>query len=974
MKNSSFKLAVETSDTIESIITVLHAVIHDRSVDNITEVNDIVNEIRSYLQTQYPTINLEPFSSETLSTEQKYILINQLQEAEADQDINLLQLIMRFYHVLETQIQDKDEIVGVNLQNVQADQIRIRDVIVNVSNIVERHTQKPDLLDIDDYELITDHEKLLAKFPKPLIPAQPPDVVDIIGRESELQQFQDTLQTANMVFICGIPGIGKRTLAVHLSRQIAPPDKIFWYTFHQGNGVEVLIWALAGFLYWREKPGIWNLLQSRQLSGGEFPPLEAILGYLLESMREENYLICLENFHHLSIDPRIEQLLNRVRSALEAGEISMIILTERVPDFLNANNVEPLKGLSVEETQVLLSSNNILLSKEQFKTLYSKTNGIPQLLSWAIQALKSTEIPEKIINHLLETDDVERFLINEIDQSLNEDQRRVMNGVAALMGYPGVREAIEYIVNIGSIRRPLRGLVDRYLIKTEEGPLGREYSQFNVFREYYYEELSQAERQLMHSRAGDYYDSSEVDLLRASLHYQRAGEYIKSAQKITQDIRALSNRGHAYILLQILEDFAPTNLDPQLWAKINIARGQVHTFLRETELAKTCFHNALNILEDLEESDHILELKSRACWGMGELLKFDTPSDALDWLNRGLNYLPDQKGREAANFHIISGSIMLGMGDFQQANESIHKGMELLPDGNNQLRLSALINLGNIHAYQGEYDQAELYYRESLMISHQLGDDFRLLQIQVDMAQDQQIRGDWDGASEVYCKSLSLAEKLGSVTEQIRVLNSMGMLSTNQGDFDKAIEYLNRALELAGKHSRFDKPFIYGSLSDLYLRGRKWDEAEVAILELETLAKDLDIDYVFPYIYLFRAQLHLGLGNIKSAIESVERSLEVSSELGMSLEKGLALRVKGTILAKIGEYHQARDVFQDSLTLVRDDPYESARTAIQLALVEGLTYEEKRTLLLESRNTFSNIGAKRELANVEELLLSIKAE
>ena len=65
-------------------------------------------------------------------------------------------------------------------------------------------------------------------------------------------------------------------------------------------------------------------------------------------------------------------------------------------------------------------------------------------------------------------DDIERFLIGKVDDTLSEGEREVMRGVAVLLGYPGTREAIEVALDSDNVRRQLRHLADRFLLTTRD--------------------------------------------------------------------------------------------------------------------------------------------------------------------------------------------------------------------------------------------------------------------------------------------------------------------------------------------------------------------------------------------------------------------------------------------------------------------------------------------------------------------------
>ena len=69
-------------------------------------------------------------------------------------------------------------------------------------------------------------------------PTPPPEVTGFVGREAELAYFAEKLAASHRAVITGMPGVGKTALAAVLARQVADSDRIFWHTFHDGEGID----------------------------------------------------------------------------------------------------------------------------------------------------------------------------------------------------------------------------------------------------------------------------------------------------------------------------------------------------------------------------------------------------------------------------------------------------------------------------------------------------------------------------------------------------------------------------------------------------------------------------------------------------------------------------------------------------------------------------------------------------------------
>jgi tetratricopeptide (TPR) repeat protein len=159
-------------------------------------------------------------------------------------------------------------------------------------------------------------------------------------------------------------------------------------------------------------------------------------------------------------------------------------------------------------------------------------------------------------------------------------------------------------------------------------------------------------------------------------------------------------------------------------------------------------------------------------------------------------------------------------------------------------------------------------------------------------------------------------------------------------------------------------------LADLQLRQGKWDAAEILLAEAEQLALDTETKYPLVYLYAYRAQVCLGKRQLDVALEMAERSCALAREMKLKAEQGNSLRVLGQVLQASGRTAEALDVFEKSLALLDSAPYEAARTKLQwgLALRSIGNMERGMALLQEARAAFSQLGARRELADVSSLL------
>jgi tetratricopeptide (TPR) repeat protein len=183
--------------------------------------------------------------------------------------------------------------------------------------------------------------------------------------------------------------------------------------------------------------------------------------------------------------------------------------------------------------------------------------------------------------------------------------------------------------------------------------------------------------------------------------------------------------------------------------------------------------------------------------------------------------------------------------------------------------------------------------------------------------------------------------------------------------------HLTWALELAHKYNlKMHLVHILTSLADLQIRQRDWDAADITLKDVEHLALEMNAKTELPEIYCDWAQVNLARGNLQTALDWAEKSLQLAHELKLGVAEGKALRMLGQVLAVHGQRQQAIETFERSLTVLANDPYEAARTKMYwgLALISSTEKERGISLLQDARITFERLGASRDLEIVEEYL------
>jgi tetratricopeptide (TPR) repeat protein len=432
-----------------------------------------------------------------------------------------------------------------------------------------------------------------------------------------------------------------------------------------------------------------------------------------------------------------------------------------------------------------------LMTADLAANLHARTEGNALLLTQAVDAFKHTEAPLRLLKHLFETDDIERFLVEQIDDSLTENERAVMCAVAVLQGHAGTRDAIEAIVDGENVRRTLGGLRKRYLLHVTEGEAGREYSMNAIVRYFYYDLLGKRERQEMHRRAGEYYETEEPDVLKAARHFQEAREYERAAQLATQHVRALINQGQARPLHVLLERFTAQQVGRVLWARVNLALGQVVALFGDRTRAQACYEETHTTLATLPDSTDVRDLRASACRWLAELHHQHGAYDqALEQIQEGLATLEGREPAEVAALTLLAAHVYIRQGDYDGALAQAQDALRLAQEPSPPILLARAHNvLGRIASRRGANATAIEHFQESLGLYRRVSDLIGQAKSHNLIGTAHFEMGHWSEAEAELEQARELFDQLGDVHYCAILDNNLGTMALNRGRLDEAVAY-----------------------------------------------------------------------------------------------------------------------------------------------------------------------------------------
>lgn len=235
---------------------------------------------------------------------------------------------------------------------------------------------------------------------------------------------------------------------------------------------------------------------------------------------------------------------------------------------------------------------------------------------------------------------------------------------------------------------------------------------------------------------------------------------------------------------------------------------------------------------------------------------------------------------------IFLGTIYFELGDIDKAISNYNQGGKIAlksKDFQDLRKVSdALVGLGNILSYQGNYKEAIDAYENSLKIAQDIGYPEGEGASLDNLGIAYNDLGDYRKAIQYHEQSLKIFQEVQALQKQISSLINLGTAYKNLENYQQAIEYQQQSLKIA---RAITDPWSEGiALSNLGIalfKSGKLSEAETSLTSaiqiqdsLRVGLKDREKVSIFdnqrsPYINLQRVQV--ALNKIKSALETSDR-------------------------------------------------------------------------------------------------------
>jgi serine/threonine-protein kinase len=354
-------------------------------------------------------------------------------------------------------------------------------------------------------------------------------------------------------------------------------------------------------------------------------------------------------------------------------------------------------------------------------------------------------------------------------------------------------------------------------------------------------------------------------------------------------------------------------------------------------------------VEERERSEEVLEFMKSLFRGsdLREALAVGRDVTVIELLKRGEQTIEEELEEDPlsqAELLATIGEVYTGLGLFDNARAPWERAEYLLrreyPQEDHPALAKAINNLASWFYRTGDYEQAEVRYRESLDMKLRLTRDgiesaYYVIDVpksQSNLAAILMHRGEYEEAERLYLQALGTRRELGEPEREIAVnLRSLGVLYFTWGNLDQADRYLKESLEMRQRIYQPDNTRVAAALTSLgrlrHAQGRYDEAQDLLTRSLEIRRQRLGDEHL--HVALSRldlARLYLDTGELAAGEAILTPALEIlrRERSPDAWEIAEAESVLGGYLLRRSRYEEAEGYLSDSYRKLKSERGERA--------------------------------------------------
>ena len=381
------------------------------------------------------------------------------------------------------------------------------------------------------------------------------------------------------------------------------------------------------------------------------------------------------------------------------------------------------------------------------------------------------------------------------------------------------------------------------------------------------------------------------------------------------------------------------------------------------ELNKDSVEQVKNILahhyyeaRDKKAIEFLMEVANRA-------RKNYADQEAIDYYNRVLEIAEDDEIKISALENI--GDILSDSGKFSEATEKYRKALDMTSDSVIQARLHR--KMAGLYAIRGEYPDAMKMLEEALNFTS--SSPLEKARVYREMGSIKFMQGNYIDALEYFKKALRLLSNSAAMEDIGAVLRDVANIHSILGDYERARKYYTKALQIMKNSGNMKEiATILSSMGNIYLTTGDLDMALRIYQSSLQVMKNVGYKRGIASIINSIGNVYLRKGDLKTALQHYKESFEISERMGQKGNIISAMNNIGHALFLLGDVNNALQHYRKALKISREIGDERSSSYILLNIAKIYIFLEKYDyalkILSSARDMMENMGDRQGLIEI----------
>jgi hypothetical protein len=429
----------------------------------------------------------------------------------------------------------------------------------------------------------------------------PAESASLIGRDRELKMLFN--KSVNFLFVVGIPGVGKTSLASKfLNVEQQAGKKVFWHTFKEIDTLNYLISKISVFLSKNQNHDISQYLDLLDAANNNEHESE-ILEVVTDALNKVNCAIVFDDFHKVR-DEKISIFLRHLQRY--SMNKTIVLSRSKPPFFLDHVQSEELvlQGLPLEDARkMMVSQLEADVDDSIVAEVWSRFGGNPMALKTFCLLARERRVANDSRSPAISSDTtIKEYFQKEILEVLSSDEQNILLTLSVFRTPVKVRALKNANVNPRNLAYLLHSLEKKLIINRTASD---KFLIHDMLRDILYPMLAYPED--AHASAAQYYLSEGMteNVIESLYHFSKCRKIDEIFEILKEEVTSEKYRfvegGYSAPLAEILNQVSMQSVNIAKLGYLYNMLGKTLSMLQKWDNARGNLEKAIKLSKNISD-------------------------------------------------------------------------------------------------------------------------------------------------------------------------------------------------------------------------------------------------------------------------------------------------------------------------------------------------------------------------------------